>query len=346
MALRRKLGFTLIELLVVIAIIGVLAGMLFPVFARARESAHKIQCLSGVKNIAAAVSLYLADWEAFWPAEHDPRVIAYFNQAPGGGTPQSWPQVCVRSYQANPYLRTAVVLEGYVGNRDVWRCPSARLVNGASMIVPVAPGGDWLQVWIANEGKWGQATELGPCYTAWPPGWGGAVTDSFAQDTLAISGARAPGPSGAGIFLQGIGVNEKLKWQNLSAVNDASRYVLGGDCGTRTDLSSAGQLAYPDSCGLGYSGGPENRKACEGADWENCPRSRACGMTKELLQRFYREPSCRRKAARHLGGSNVGFLDGHARWFQADAIMTQSEPFPRPYFEGGVCSCWPGNGVK
>ena len=48
---RRRTGFTLIELLVVIAIIGILAGMLFPVFARAREAARKIQCLSNVKNL-------------------------------------------------------------------------------------------------------------------------------------------------------------------------------------------------------------------------------------------------------------------------------------------------------
>ena len=49
--MSKRHGFTLIELLVVIAIIAILAAMLFPVFARARESARKIQCLSNVKNI-------------------------------------------------------------------------------------------------------------------------------------------------------------------------------------------------------------------------------------------------------------------------------------------------------
>jgi prepilin-type N-terminal cleavage/methylation domain-containing protein len=61
--MTRRHGFTLIELLVVIAIIGILAAMLFPVFARARESARKIQCLSNVKNIAMAVQMYIADYQ-------------------------------------------------------------------------------------------------------------------------------------------------------------------------------------------------------------------------------------------------------------------------------------------
>jgi len=53
--MSRRRGFTLIELLVVIAIIGILAAMLFPVFARARESARKVQCLANVKNLALAM---------------------------------------------------------------------------------------------------------------------------------------------------------------------------------------------------------------------------------------------------------------------------------------------------
>ena len=57
----RRRGFTLIELLVVIAIIGILAAMVFPVFARARESARKVVCLSNIKNIALAFQMYLAD---------------------------------------------------------------------------------------------------------------------------------------------------------------------------------------------------------------------------------------------------------------------------------------------
>ena len=68
--LRRR-GFTLIELLVVIAIIGILAAMLFPVFARARESARKTQCLANVKNIAMAFQMYFTDYDRLPPGEHD-----------------------------------------------------------------------------------------------------------------------------------------------------------------------------------------------------------------------------------------------------------------------------------
>src|SRR3974377_118939 len=65
----RAKGFTLIGLLVVIAIIGILAAMLFPVFARARESARKTQCLANVKNIAMAVPMYLGDYDNMPRAE-------------------------------------------------------------------------------------------------------------------------------------------------------------------------------------------------------------------------------------------------------------------------------------
>ncbi|HEU4753469.1 MAG TPA: prepilin-type N-terminal cleavage/methylation domain-containing protein [Armatimonadota bacterium] len=59
----RRRAFTLIELLVVIAIIAILAAILFPVFAQARESARKTACLSNTKQIASAVQLYLQDYD-------------------------------------------------------------------------------------------------------------------------------------------------------------------------------------------------------------------------------------------------------------------------------------------
>src|SRR5574340_977935 len=125
----RRRGFTLIELLVVIAIIGILAAMLFPVFARARESARKTQCLANVKNIAIAFQMYLTDYDAFPPSLTDG---AYNNvhdlllaaNADRGKICQS------RAQQSNPYLRWPVILDDYTKNRDVWNCPSAKWMEG------------------------------------------------------------------------------------------------------------------------------------------------------------------------------------------------------------------------
>ncbi len=65
-------GFTLIELLVVIAIIAVLAGILFPVFARAREAARKTSCASNLRQIGVAIQMYLHDYDECFPDTGDP----------------------------------------------------------------------------------------------------------------------------------------------------------------------------------------------------------------------------------------------------------------------------------
>jgi prepilin-type N-terminal cleavage/methylation domain-containing protein/prepilin-type processing-associated H-X9-DG protein len=63
-------GFTLIELLVVIAIISILAAILFPVFAQAREKARQISCLSNQKQIGLALVMYVQDYDERYPEEH------------------------------------------------------------------------------------------------------------------------------------------------------------------------------------------------------------------------------------------------------------------------------------
>src|SRR2546426_8886254 len=63
----RSQGFTLIELLVVIAIIAILAAILFPVFAQAREQARKTTCASNMKQIATGAMLYMQDYDELFP---------------------------------------------------------------------------------------------------------------------------------------------------------------------------------------------------------------------------------------------------------------------------------------
>ncbi len=67
---NRQRAFTLIELLVVIAIIAILAAILFPVFAQARESARKISCLSNNKQIGLGVMMYCQDYDEMYPCNN------------------------------------------------------------------------------------------------------------------------------------------------------------------------------------------------------------------------------------------------------------------------------------
>jgi prepilin-type N-terminal cleavage/methylation domain-containing protein/prepilin-type processing-associated H-X9-DG protein len=70
-------GFTLIELLVVIAIIAILAAILFPVFAKAREKARQASCLSNVKQLMVAVLQYVQDYDEQLPLTPDPGSMGY-----------------------------------------------------------------------------------------------------------------------------------------------------------------------------------------------------------------------------------------------------------------------------
>ena len=316
---RPRRGFTLIELLVVIAIIGILAAMVFPVFARARESARKAVCLSNVKNIGLAIQMYLADNnDTLPPKEHRAEVLDYFSGIPGGGDED--PDWCTSHTVnlANPYLRWPTILDEYIKNRDVWRCPSAKLIQGASFIVGDP---DWLQWYQVNEGAWGENSgkdRFGPCFTAWPKGWGGEVTDSILQDKLAVN--QKADNAALRSFVQTIGTKEVYDWgRKLVSVQDTTNYVIIGDCGANTYDNNVGTFAYPDICQIGCS-----NPCCSSADWDICASEAAdCGLYIYAPNNgaFLKDPGLAKQYSRHLGGINLGFLDGHAQWASSQSFI-------------------------
>ncbi len=142
-----KRGFTLIELLVVIAIIAILAAILFPVFAQAREKARQTQCLSNLRQLGMAFEMYRSDYEGRNPGPGDSGHCA------GMWTSPSWPYwmsgflswleaqwvpcYAVLTNIADPdspvnqlWLLWGHVTKGviypYVKNPDVYICPSDR----------------------------------------------------------------------------------------------------------------------------------------------------------------------------------------------------------------------------
>ena len=102
---RSNRAFTLIELLVVIAIIAILAAILFPVFAQAREKARQTACLSNARQIATAVAMFAQDHDEMLPK-------AWFNDVVNG--PTGWP--------VETGWDTAIYT--YVKNQQLFKCPS------------------------------------------------------------------------------------------------------------------------------------------------------------------------------------------------------------------------------
>ena len=100
-SIRSRRGFTLIELLVVIAIIAILASILFPVFARAREKARETSCRSNLKQIGLALHMYASDYDELLPVANDDPVAT---PAAGPGLPD--------------------IIQPYVKNTQIHRCPS------------------------------------------------------------------------------------------------------------------------------------------------------------------------------------------------------------------------------
>ena len=105
--LRPGHGFTLIELLVVIAIIAILAAILFPVFAKAREKARQTSCLSNLKQIGTSMLMYVQDYDETFPKRYWGSTSSYM-----------WPSGTVHRGMWIPSIYP------YVMNIQVFQCPS------------------------------------------------------------------------------------------------------------------------------------------------------------------------------------------------------------------------------
>jgi prepilin-type N-terminal cleavage/methylation domain-containing protein/prepilin-type processing-associated H-X9-DG protein len=115
----KRHGFTLIELLVVIAIIAILAAILFPVFAQAREKARGIACLSNHKQIGTSIMMYTQDYDEVLPLS------------------QIWQSPYVDANGVSRLFTFSGLLQPYVKNRGVFQCPSIKRPSpDPSFVIP------------------------------------------------------------------------------------------------------------------------------------------------------------------------------------------------------------------
>jgi prepilin-type N-terminal cleavage/methylation domain-containing protein/prepilin-type processing-associated H-X9-DG protein len=176
--MSRKRGFTLIELLVVIAIIAILAAILFPVFAQAREKARQASCLSNIKQQGLAVHMYAQDYDETLP----PWWVAH----PNTDQPAGWNDIHYWYVNLLPYTK----------NRDIFRCPSAGgpgqyTINGVNYGVRDVfdpnekdANGNLAKHWLAGTGGYG----WNACFiSSHPGGYTNQGTGSFTGNPAGMS---------------------------------------------------------------------------------------------------------------------------------------------------------------
>lgn len=215
---RRQAAFTLIELLVVIAIIAILAAILFPVFAKAREKARQITCASNLKQLGLGFLQYTQDWDENMPFRNASGQT--INGIPNGAM-EYWPVAIM------PYLKSVDVFTcpddstvstpgfkqnprlSYAANQNVISYPGDTLpsfVAPASTVVLTEQFNNTIDYTLTTPGYYD-----GQCMTFGRPGWGTGTADGS-----------------YGLITGPMGTTGSANWKNARHTNGSNFLALDG----------------------------------------------------------------------------------------------------------------------